>query len=175
MGNSTSSRLARYRRFKDWVTRTETVMAVALLVMLYLLLIAQVFFRYVLSSPLGWTEELARFTFVWLVFMGSALLAAKNSHIVVTFIADLFGRSVSTWVIRAAALIVTAAAAVVAWTSLDFVQATTNLLSPGIGVPMAYVYAAPAIGFLLVALHSLEFVITGRDPADSEDITEVVV
>jgi TRAP-type C4-dicarboxylate transport system permease small subunit len=40
-----------------------------------------VFMRYALSSPLGWTEELATFLMVWLVFLGSAYAYLSNSHL----------------------------------------------------------------------------------------------
>lgn len=165
-----------YWVFKKWVMRIEGIASCFLLIMLYATLIAQVFFRYVLSSPLGWTEEMSRFTFVWLVFIGSAYLASKNSHIVVTFIVDALGSAtVTRWVVRIVAVVVTAAAGIVAWESVDFVQSTTSLLSPGVGISMSYVYAAPALGFLLVALHSIEFIITGKDPSSDVDVLEAVV
>ena len=39
----------------------------------------QVFFRYVLNDPLTWSEELARFSFMWMVFLGWGLPSATTS------------------------------------------------------------------------------------------------
>ena len=40
----------------------------------------QVFFRYVLEQPLSWSEELARYAFVWLSFLGAAMALGKRLH-----------------------------------------------------------------------------------------------
>ncbi len=50
----------------------------------------QVFLRYFLNSPVTWSEELARFAFLWLVFIGGAVAVRTGSHIYMdTFIQAL--------------------------------------------------------------------------------------
>lgn len=46
-----------------------------------LIIFAQVIYRYVLKSPLAWSEELARYLFVWVSFIGSFVAARRNQHI----------------------------------------------------------------------------------------------
>ena len=41
---------------------------------------AQVFTRYVLSAPLIWSEEVARYLFVWIVLIGAAAAVRLNGH-----------------------------------------------------------------------------------------------
>lgn len=41
----------------------------------------QVVFRYILDAPLDWSEEFARFMFVWVTFMGAASLTRFGQHI----------------------------------------------------------------------------------------------
>ena len=48
-------------------------LCVALLAITVTLTVLQVFYRYILGASLAWTEELARFTFVWSVFLGFAV------------------------------------------------------------------------------------------------------
>ena len=38
----------------------------------------QVVFRYVLRRPLSWSEELARYTFVWISLLGAAAVIPKS-------------------------------------------------------------------------------------------------
>ena len=40
----------------------------------------QVVFRLVLKQPLAWTEELSRYLFVWLTFIGGALIVSESGH-----------------------------------------------------------------------------------------------
>ena len=57
------------------------VLTGALLGALVLVMIAQVFFRYVLNSSLTWSEEVAVFLMIWVVFLGSAILVRRWEHV----------------------------------------------------------------------------------------------
>jgi TRAP-type C4-dicarboxylate transport system permease small subunit len=48
----------------------------------------QIFYRYVLNHPLTWSEELARFSFMWMVFLGLGLAEKENLHIAVDYFVD---------------------------------------------------------------------------------------
>ena len=50
----------------------EYLLALLLLVSV-LLIVAQVFTRYVMHAPLGWTEQSARFLFIWMMTLGVAV------------------------------------------------------------------------------------------------------
>lgn len=47
----------------------------------------QVFSRLVLNSPVTWSEELAKVLFVWLSFLGSALVYGERGHMAVEYVA----------------------------------------------------------------------------------------
>ncbi|MFR3118365.1 MAG: TRAP transporter small permease [[Clostridium] symbiosum] len=51
-----------------------------------LLLIVQVFFRYVLNSPLIWSEECARYMFVWTVMLGLGYNVRTKNNISVSLL-----------------------------------------------------------------------------------------
>ena len=41
----------------------------------------QVVLRYVFNDPLAWNEEVARWCFVWMTFLGAALAVKRNAHV----------------------------------------------------------------------------------------------
>lgn len=51
-----------------------------------LLASAQIVFRYFLNFPLGWTEEVLRYLFIWLVYISISLGVKKRKHIKVDLI-----------------------------------------------------------------------------------------
>lgn len=50
----------------------------------------QVLFRFVLGSPLAWTEELARYSLIWLTFLGAAYAMSLKAHIGMEVFVNLF-------------------------------------------------------------------------------------
>ncbi|MFH1806401.1 MAG: TRAP transporter small permease [Pseudomonadota bacterium] len=62
----------------------------AALAMIVILTLSQVFFRYFLSSPILWSEELSRLTVVWMTFIGAAVVCWQGRHLAVdVFVARL--------------------------------------------------------------------------------------
>jgi len=52
---------------------------------------AQVILRYVFNNPQSWAEEVGRYLFVWITFLGSAVAFSRDTHIKVDAVAALFG------------------------------------------------------------------------------------
>src|SRR6202022_17411 len=63
-----------------WVAKAETVVVVVLVTMLTAVTFAQVCARYVLGDPLIWSEEAARYLFVWVSMIGAALALHEGGH-----------------------------------------------------------------------------------------------
>lgn len=69
-----------------WLRARADNVAVALLTAMFVAFILQIFTRYVINYPLGWTLEVCLTTWLWLVFWSSAFVLKERDH--VTF--DLF-------------------------------------------------------------------------------------
>lgn len=66
-----------------WDRLVAPVRAICTLLMIaiFALSIAQVVFRFVLESPLIWSEELARLSLIWLTFLGAAVVCFDGTHL----------------------------------------------------------------------------------------------
>jgi TRAP-type C4-dicarboxylate transport system permease small subunit len=51
---------------------------------------AQVVFRYMLGSSLSWSEEVSRYMFVWLSYLGAYVAILRNAHIGVDYVTSRF-------------------------------------------------------------------------------------
>ena len=49
---------------------------------------AQVISRYILSSPIQWSEEFARYSFVWISYIGCAYCIGVDGHTSITAVRD---------------------------------------------------------------------------------------
>ena len=59
-----------------------------LLITITVLVCLQVFFRYVLNSPLAWTEDWMVYTFCWLIYMAAAACVKTRGHLQVDLLYD---------------------------------------------------------------------------------------
>src|ERR1700674_1106407 len=67
-------------RLDYWVARTETGVIILLVTLLTAVTFAQVVTRYVLGDSLIWSEEAARYLFVWVSMIGAALALREGGH-----------------------------------------------------------------------------------------------
>jgi len=74
----------------DWL-------AIILLIFIFILGIAQVFWRWVLNNPIVWSEEMIRLTYVWICYLGWVIAERADSHIRITSIVNRLPMSVQKW------------------------------------------------------------------------------
>ena len=72
----------------------DAIICGATLTACLILVNVNVIFRYLLNSPINWTDEVVTSLFVWTVFMGSAYAHRKHAHLGVDIVVNLVhGRS----------------------------------------------------------------------------------
>src|SRR5436190_19005674 len=64
-----------------WLRRRVENVAVALLSVMFATFILQIFFRYVLNNPVGWSEEIIIATWLWTVLWGAAFILGEAEEI----------------------------------------------------------------------------------------------
>jgi TRAP-type C4-dicarboxylate transport system permease small subunit len=113
---------------------------------------AQVVFRYLLLSPLPWSEELARYCFVWIVFLGATLGLERGVHIGVDILTILLPPRVQRWLTMLNEFVILAFVLVIIVASVAVVDANRLQFSPALGLQMAKIYLAIPLGMAVMAL-----------------------
>src|SRR2546428_13121800 len=75
------TRTAWLSRVSEWLVRALEAYTAVLMLMLAVIVLLGVWFRYVVQRALPWYDEFAEFLLVWLTFYGSALAAHRGAHI----------------------------------------------------------------------------------------------
>jgi C4-dicarboxylate transporter, DctQ subunit len=65
----------------QWLRRRAENIAVILLSTMFACFIIQIFFRYVLNNPVGWTEEVVITMWLWTVLWGAAFILGEAEEI----------------------------------------------------------------------------------------------
>jgi C4-dicarboxylate transporter DctM subunit len=123
----------------------------ALLLATVVIALIQVFYRYVLNDSLPWPEEVARWAFVWLVFLGGALVSRRGGHIIIDMVPLMLGPRALAW----HAVMVRVVAATVATMLIVIgseMVARSSYVSPAMQWPLTYLYLAIPSGASLTLL-----------------------
>jgi len=75
-----------FYRIIKLIERICSVISIILLVSVILLIFLQIISRYVFSSPYSWTEELARYIFILLSFLGASLALRRYELVAIEFV-----------------------------------------------------------------------------------------
>ena len=142
-------------KFDARLARLEAAVLITLVVAMTVVVFLQVFYRYLLTQPLYWSEELARYLFVWLSILGATLGLQKSGH----FGLDIFYRRLPEKSRRYARYAIHVLMGVVIFVILFqgvmLVQKTADQVSPAMEIPMSWAYACLPVGAALMAIHLL--------------------
>lgn len=137
-------------------TPTEAWLALAFFWVLGLTVFYQFVTRYVFNDSASWTEEIARYLLVAMVFIGASIGVAKNNHIQVDFFYRHLPTLVTRWLSRLVDVLRTAffgAAVFLTWQLMQRLGSTTRMTI--VDLPMDLVYGACLFGFAIMFVRSL--------------------
>lgn len=127
----------------EWVLCT-------LLVSIVVVTFVQVLSRYVLQTSLAWTEELARYLFIWLAALGSAYAFKLRSHFLVRFVVDKFSQTTQFAVATFVAALLIVFLAIFVWQAVLYTMSVSGQTAPGTGLSKAVPVSAAVVGGLLM-------------------------
>lgn len=131
--------------------------------------VAQVFTRYALNDPLFWTEEMVRYTTVWLTFVGAAAASLYGDHMDMNLLLGVRNPRFQAWHQAFLQLMVLVFCVLIIWQGAKFCLLNGMQTAPATGIPMLYVYGATVVGGVLLALVSVhKFVLALWPPAPQE-------
>ena len=135
------------------LNRTAEDLLALLTAVTVLAVTAQVIFRYGIQSSLTWSEEVARYTFIWGIFIGTSVAARRSQHIVVDALVKALPVSLQRWLRVANLLLCTAFFTLFMYVSVLLVQNAIPQKSSSLEISIAWVYASAVLGAVLTVLH----------------------
>jgi TRAP-type C4-dicarboxylate transport system permease small subunit len=143
------------RTFARWIWGLVEHLALAAFVCMLVLVVAQVFFRYVLAVSVPWTEEAARWFYAYQIFLGCTIAARDKLHLQVTFVLDRFPRRLKAAVDCVIALAGLIFLAGIIWGGVVMVWATSTVEAGSFALSMSYLYVSIPISLTFLFFMTL--------------------
>ena len=122
---------------------------------MFLILVAQVIMRYVFSRPLTWSEEAARFIFVYVNFIGISYAYRQKGHIRMEVVVNLFPQAVRRGLEVLINLGTIALFCYMIPFSFRFIGIQAGVKATATHIPMSIVYTALPLGMALSCVRLL--------------------
>jgi TRAP-type C4-dicarboxylate transport system permease small subunit len=142
------------KQLTHWYFKILECVLVLCLAAMSIMVFANVVLRHFFESGINMSEELSRFLFIWLTFLGAIVAMRENGHLGMDMVArKLSGRASRTAVVLAQGLTLTCCL-VFLWGLMQ--QFRLNLANTGMltGIPMAVVYSAAYLCAVSIAVIS---------------------
>lgn len=131
----------------------ENAMLIIATIVCVVALLAQVVWRYVLNTPLRWSEELARYLYVWMTFVGMGFGVRYNSHIRMLFFRSKMRPRTGTIVTLVADSILIVLVVQLIPGLIDFTGNQFGVRSTGMNLNMGLVYISLPVGFGILTMY----------------------
>lgn len=142
------------------LARTELIFAAVAFALLAVLLIAQVVSRYVLAAPLVWTDELARLSMVWMIFVGAAVAAREGTHIALDVVVSRIPERFAWIHVLIVRIFVLVYCGFIGVATVQLIQLQARTTTSVLGLPSG-VFSAPLLAFVLLTVLHTVIAITG--------------
>lgn len=134
----------------DFLARVCDAVAIALIALFTTTIIISVFFRYVIGDAITWSEELARFTMVAMVFVAASPAIRYGEHVAIDLLATALSHRGQAAIALLASVLMAGFALVLTVEGIRLMIATAAQTTPSLGVSRAIPYSAIPLGSLLM-------------------------
>jgi TRAP-type C4-dicarboxylate transport system permease small subunit len=139
-------------RLCDRLRRLAMALLVVFGAVMSVIVMLQIFFRFVIYIPLPWSEELARYLMIWTGMVGSFVALREGRHIGVTLVVDRLPLRAAAWVSVFVQVATILFLSILAKQGLALALINLNQLSPAMRIPMFFPYLAVPVGAALMII-----------------------
>jgi TRAP-type C4-dicarboxylate transport system permease small subunit len=132
--------------------RLEALLLATMVAAITAVTFAQVFTRYVTANPLIWTEEVARYLFVWITLIGAAAAVRSHGHYGLDIL-RAYAPRLRPALGLVTMLIVASFLALLLYTGIAETRQAFLQISPALQVRMHWAYLALPVGAALALWH----------------------
>ena len=142
-------------RLFDAMDRGINWFLAAMMAAMVAIIAAQVWYRFAWNDPLSWSEELGRYLFVWISFIGAAAGVRYQVHLGIDLLQKILAPGLYRWVVIAVNVMIQVFLLVIAYWGFKILGIIKFQTSPSMNIPMVFPYLAVPVGCLFMFINSL--------------------
>ena len=158
-------------RVRNVMEKAIDILSVLLLSSIFVLGLAQVFWRWILKDPIVWSEELIQLIYVWICYLGWVIAERKDSHIRITVVLNMLSEKGQKWLQIFCHVLCIVFSVLMVWFGIKLVETGMNRTAISIAVNYGLVYAMGPLMNLLMIFYEIGMIVEcfTKGPRDYRD------
>jgi TRAP-type C4-dicarboxylate transport system permease small subunit len=115
-----------------------------------------------------WVEEIGEYSLTWLTMVGAGIGIGERAHFTLRVVTHRLPPDAQRVIHIAGHLLIVGFGALTAWYGLQLAIVNSLLTSPALEINLAWLYAAPAVGGVLIVLYGLAAAVELPTPDELE-------
>jgi TRAP-type C4-dicarboxylate transport system permease small subunit len=149
--------------------KIEDIFLVSMFVAMVSIIFFQVIMRYVFNNSLYWSEELGKFIFVWISWLGISIGQRRNEHIKITLLVDRLSYTGQKIMEVIADIILMLICVVTLYYAIILVQTQARVPYAGIKISTSWGYLSLVLGCSFISLRLIAGVVNNVKEILSKD------
>lgn len=141
-----------------FLNNIERYICIVLMAAMLILIAGQVFARFILNSPNQWSEELARYLHIYMIFIGGAYAARMRTHIQIDAMLNIWPKKIRPFCKLLGDILWLVFACYIVYIGVTMTAnvAALGQTSAALKLGLKYVYAALPIGYSLLVIRMVQ-------------------
>lgn len=152
--------IAVLNRACDWVDTLSKYILIVLTIGIALVIAVNVGGRYIFGNPIHWAEEVTRFAFAWMTFLGAASAYKRRQLVAMSILANKFPAKMKWGVGLGVELVMTAFMVIGLVWGMILLKTASVQTSAALGIRMTYAYLCIPLSCGFMLLYNLTQVLT---------------
>jgi TRAP-type C4-dicarboxylate transport system permease small subunit len=114
--------------------------------------------RYILKMPIFFSEELARYCFIWSCMLGASVVNRKDEHTSVSFFTTLFSKRAQAWLYIGREVVILLLLATLIYYGVTLSVKMKTVYSAAMEISWSFIYMALPAGSLLLIVTTLRLI-----------------
>ena len=144
------------KKLLDAIEKTLKIVCTVFMAIIVAILFYAVVMRYIFHQPPGWSIELSRYIFLWMVMLSAIVVTREQSHIQITFILNHLSARVKFFWLNILRILMIGFCLIMVHQGLAIYPTVSEASSPALGISMGWLYLSVPIGGTLMGVYILE-------------------
>jgi len=155
-----------------WFDNIEEYILLVLFPLMVIVVFVATCVRYLTVMSLPWAEEVARYSMVWIAYIGASLGIKRNSHLGVEAVLLMLPKGSRIFFDYFRYIAIILFNVLIAYFTFQIIQSqvATEQVSPSLRIPMWFAYGAIPVGSLLMAWRCIQMMGKIQKPAEETNI-----